>query len=202
MTIFFILKNLQFFFRKSVLNRIYIKFNYIKKSAKGFDINLTSVIKKIIYSEILNKKNNFLIKNYQKYINSKYKFSYEDWFSSNCNIWHKLFNDKDLKNKKINYLEIGSFEGRSTIFVAEFLIKANLFVVDTFKGSDEHNKINFNLVYKNFKNNTKYFSKRLTINRMSSKKFFAINKNKFDIIYIDGSHFCDDVKNEDRKSVV
>jgi adenylate kinase family enzyme len=201
MTIFFILKNLHYLFRRSVLNRIYIKFSYIKESAKDFDINLTSVIKKVIYSEVLNKKNEFLIKKYQNYINNKYKFSYDDWFSSNYNIWQKLFNDKNLRNKKINYLEIGSFEGRSTIFVAESLIKANLYTVDTFKGSDEHNKIDFNLVYKNFKDNTKYFSKRLTINRMSSKKFFKINKNKFDLIYIDGSHFSDDVKNDFNNSL-
>jgi predicted O-methyltransferase YrrM len=201
MNIFFILKNLHYLFRRSVLNKIFIKFKYIKKSAKNYDIDLISVIKKIIYSEVLNKKNEFLIKKYQKYINKKYKFSYEDWFSSNYNIWKKIFNDNNLKNKKINYLEIGSFEGRSTIFVAESLIKANLYTVDTFIGSDEHNKIDFNLVYKNFKNNTKYFSKRLTINRMSSKKFFKINKNKFDLIYIDGSHFCNDVKNDFSNSI-
>lgn len=98
--IFFILKNIHYFFRRSVLNRIYIKFNYIKKYAKSLDINLTIVIKKLIYSEILNKKDNFLIKKYQKYINSRYKFSYEDWFSSNYNIWQKLFNNKNLKIKK------------------------------------------------------------------------------------------------------
>ena len=201
MTIFFILKNLHYLFRRSVLNRIYIKFSYIKESAKDFDINLISVIKKVIYSEVLNKKNEFLIKKYQNYIHNKYKFSYDDWFSSNYNIWQKLFNDKNLRNKKINYLEIGSFEGRSTIFVAESLIKANLYIVDTFKGSDEHNKIDFNLVYKNFKDNTKYFSKRLTISRMSSKKFFKINKNKFNLIYIDGSHFSDDVKNDFNNSL-
>jgi predicted O-methyltransferase YrrM len=36
---------------------------------------------------------------------------------------------------------------------------------------------------------------------MSSKKFFKINKNKFDLIYIDGSHFSDDVKNDFNNSL-
>lgn len=36
---------------------------------------------------------------------------------------------------------------------------------------------------------------------MSSEKFFKINKNKFDLIYIDGSHFCDDVKNDFNNSI-
>jgi predicted O-methyltransferase YrrM len=192
----FYFKNLQYLLRKTVLTKIYTKFHYIKKYSKKNNINLIQVIKHLIYSETLNKKNKFLIKKYQKYINKKYKFSYQDWFSSSFPIWQRLFINNSIIKKKINYLEIGCFEGRSTLFVGESLKNANLYVVDTFKGSHEHKRINFNIVYKNFINNTKYFSKRLVVNKMSSKKFFKFNKIKFDLIYIDGSHLCDDIKND------
>ncbi|CAG8728198.1 17052_t:CDS:1, partial [Dentiscutata heterogama] len=43
--------------------------------------------------------------------NEKFKFNY-DWFSYNIHNWENHLHH--LKNEKINVLEIGSFEGRST----------------------------------------------------------------------------------------
>jgi len=43
--------------------------------------------------------------------------------------------------------EIGSFEGQSAVFVGELNNVKEVTCVNTFEGSDEHNNINFDLVF-------------------------------------------------------
>ena len=75
-----------------------------------------------------------------------------EWgFSKNINIWKNYL----IPLKEIRYLEIGSFEGRSAVFVGELNNVKELTCVDTFKGSDEQKNINFDLVYKNCSDNLK-----------------------------------------------
>ena len=53
----------------------------------------------------------------EKHYKGLYKFDFMDAFTSNINTWNSYFKKFKLINKNINYLEIGSFEGRSSVFV-------------------------------------------------------------------------------------
>ena len=135
------------------------------------------------------------------YYEEKYQFNYEDWFSENCAVWSYFFDKENLINKKINYLEIGCFEGRSTLFVHENIKDCKINVVDSFEGGTEHSdtdqdsfkEINYDIVLNNFTKNVSSFKNKVKIFKMTSNEFFQNNKEKFDLIYVDGSHYIDDV---------
>ena len=156
----------------------------------------------LILNRINGKKFSFQKKNFQ-HLCKKSKFDHGDLFSNNIPSWLYIFKKYDLDNKKIQTLEIGSFEGRSTLFMFKNLKKTNLTCVDTFKPFQElqdDNSKKFNDVFKNFKNNTSKFSEKLKIVKNTSKSFFKTNKKKYDFIYVDGSHEFDDVVHDAKKS--
>lgn len=133
------------------------------------------------------------------YYKKNYKFNYMDSFSLNVFIWEKFFNDYIKKSAPINYLEIGSFEGRSSVYVLENLNNAYCYFVDPFEEYEEMTKstkqTKFNLIFTNFKSNVSYFNKRFEIHKKTSDEFFKTNNKSilFDLIYIDGSHIFKDV---------
>jgi len=108
------------------------------------------------------------------------------WFCNNLNFLTKNLFDNDI-NK---ILEIGSYEGRSAIFFLTKFTNSTITCVDTWSGSDEHNKAEFINIENNFNINTNSFFKlkRLKKFKMSSDEFFKIDNNKYDLIYIDGDH--------------
>lgn len=130
----------------------------------------------------------------------------QDWFSYNIPTLSKLtplFSGKD-----IDMLEIGSFEGRSTIwFLQNWLTypSANISCVDTFEGSVEHgdnNHKNTELkgLYARFENNLlqsgyRIGTVKLKVRKMPSAQYFYtwVHKPMFDVVYIDGSHQASDV---------
>lgn len=130
--------------------------------------------------------------NEKNYFKNKYQFNYNDWFSRNMRIWKNYL----TPFKEIKYLEIGSFEGRSAVFVGELKNVQEVTCVDTFEGGDEHNNINFDLVYKNCLENLKKLKTPYNLIKDTSHNFFQKNNKKFNVIYIDGSHFYDDVKKD------
>ena len=121
-------------------------------------------------------------------IKKNYKFS-TDWFTNNIVVWEFFFS-KLKKLKKYNILEIGSFEGMSTLYFNLYFSEASIYCVETFFGSDEHNKkkISFQKVKTRFHKNTKNF-KNLKLFETNSDSFF-------EIIYIDGSHYYENVFND------
>ena len=131
------------------------------------------------------------------YFKNKYQFNYDDWFSGNINIWKNYL----IPLKEIRYLEIGSFEGRSAVFVGEQSNVEEITCVDTFAGSDEHNNIDFHLVYKNCSENLSRLNKSYNLIKDNSHNFFKNNNKKFNVIYIDGSHFYEDVKKDFSNSI-
>lgn len=182
---------LKFFKRDSIFikNLTLIRDSYsliknIKKINYKYSIILIPKIIGSLYFIIKNREKIFDNKK-KLYFENKYKFIYEDWFSTNIGIWEKFVNKID----NINYLEIGAFEGRSTVFISELHNTNSITAIDTWKGSDEHREILFEKVFENFKNNINSTNKsNINFFKETSDKFFEKNKNTYNLIYIDGSH--------------
>ncbi len=151
---------------------------------------LDSGFKNIFYRKVFsNQKNIFyeIMKN-KLILNN-------DWFSNNITTWVAIFKKYKLIDIKLKILEIGSYEGCSAVFFLNYFKNSEITCIETFKGSDEHSKIDFITTKKNFLENTKKFQKRITLYEDTSENFFNLKniKKKYDLIYIDGSHHYDDV---------
>ena len=145
----------------------------------------------IIYKNII-KDNNYLLKQEQEQEQIKYIFTV-DWFSRNIPAWtHYL---KELKNKpNLNFLEIGSFQGRSTVWLLENILTddtSKITCIDTFEGSEEH-ITNFSEHIKNlydvFMHNISKFKDKIIIKKNKSQIILKQLIETYDFIYIDGDH--------------
>lgn len=119
-----------------------------------------------------------------------------DWFSGNIPYWLNIFNKHSFYSRKLDILEIGSWEGMSSLFILTELPNANLTAVDTWSGSDEHQGDDvLSKIESNFDSNLYKVSNRLNKYKGTSYQYFNDCKSDqlFDLIFIDGSHFCDDV---------
>lgn len=119
-----------------------------------------------------------------------------DWFSMNIPHWEKLL--EVYKGKpNIRFLEIGCFEGRATLWLLENILTdptAKITVIDTFKGSPEHKKLNLTTLKQRFEANIAPYKDKVDILEGKSEEFFPSgDRNYFDFIYIDGSHNAIDV---------
>lgn len=131
-----------------------------------------------------------------------YKFTH-DWFNGvGPIIWPGIL--KELKGKpNINFLEIGSFEGRSAVWLIENILTdptSTLTCIDTFQGSREHPDMNVNLnsLFSHFQVNIHesgaYDRVRVMIGRSDDMLPILITEKKqFEFVYIDGSHNSWDV---------
>jgi hypothetical protein len=119
-----------------------------------------------------------------------------DWFRPNIPYWHKFFVKFDFYDRAINTLEIGSWEGMSSLYILSELSLAKHVSVDTWAGADEHQGSDtLKFIENNFDNNTAKYIDRLTKFKGTSFNFFNSieGRENFDLIYIDGSHHTDDV---------
>jgi hypothetical protein len=126
-----------------------------------------------------------------------------DWFSGHVPTWLSTldscgFND----DKPIKALEIGSWEGLSSFFLLQKFHNIKLFCVDTWQGSDEHaDPDQIMQVERNFDANIEKYASSVTKCKGTSYSFFEkYDETDFDLIYIDGSHHCDDVMMDAIKS--
>ena len=115
----------------------------------------------------------------------------EDWFSNNIELWKKqLFK---LKKKPINILEIGTFEGRSAIWLLKNILlhaDSRLFCVDHWLYKGEHN----DNVYKTFVKNIEPYKDKVHILKGYSQKMLrTLNKPQFDFVYIDANRHSQNV---------
>lgn len=125
-----------------------------------------------------------------------------DWFTDSIITWLRAIDNTNLRNKKkINCLEIGSWQGLSAYFILNELKNSHLVCVDTWEGADEHKEgvMTTSKVLKNvedtFDSNLNPFRDRVTKYKGKSSSYYDKHfyLNKFDLIYVDGSHHAADV---------
>lgn len=125
-----------------------------------------------------------------------YIFS-EDWFSGNIPVWSQCLSK--FKNRPdLNFLEIGSFQGKSTVWLLENILKdpsSKLTCIDTFEGSIENTEQQKHKLFEIFQHNITPFKKQVNILRGYSQDMMRPMPRTptYDFIYIDGSHAGPDV---------
>lgn len=98
-----------------------------------------------------------------------------------------------------NIIEIGSWKGRSASIILQSHPTINLFCVDTWKGSKEHNlEKDTDLFFYFFHNmrSMNLFSRIVPLRIMSSDILKYFEPKSIDMIFIDGSHEPDDVRTD------
>jgi predicted O-methyltransferase YrrM len=195
MPFFWKIKKISFLYKIKINIRLFKQFIYqtyllIKTNSKI--IIVLSFIKNFIISFDSNK-------DFIKKIYNEKNFSYDDWFTIKISTLIYYLNQYKF-NSKMNALEIGSFEGRSSIFFVNYFNDINLTCVDTWEKSVNESdikmqeSIDFRLVEKNFDNNIKSHSSVIKKYKSTSKNFFEnSNLQNLDFIFIDGSHKYEDV---------
>ncbi len=118
-----------------------------------------------------------------------------EWFAASAPYWVMAFRQNGFTDRPVSALEIGSWEGRSAVFLLDHLPNAQLTAVDTWAGSDEHPPEQITDIERRFDENLAPYSDRLRKYKgMSVTYFLGDGENeKFDLIYVDGSHHSDDV---------
>ena len=167
------------------------KINFLLRSATPLIVYIALIqnkIRKNKYKKLTSFNNNFLS------IIQEKKYSV-NWFSENIEHWVFTFEGSGMKSRSLNILEIGSWEGISASFILSYFANSTLTCVDTWAGADEHSEIDMGRIERNFDENISTFPNRVVKIKLDSASFFAKYKSseKFDLIYIDGSHYVDDV---------
>lgn len=121
-----------------------------------------------------------------------YKYTQRWFLDSEIRI--NLINVLD-RTKENRILEIGCFEGLSSVFFADNFIdnkKSSLTCVDPFLtiNNNDHKQFLVNGEEKNFDYNLSICRNKdkITINKITSDDFFEKNDKTYNFIYIDGSH--------------
>jgi FkbM family methyltransferase len=123
----------------------------------------------------------------------------ETWHDVHIVPWCVTFSRIYNRVQPVRILEIGSWEGRSTLFFLTYFTQGRLTALDTWAGSDEYH---YNATSElrdleaRFDTNIGPYADRLTKRKGSSMHVLPQlldERQKFDLIYVDGSHFPDDV---------
>lgn len=125
-----------------------------------------------------------------------------DWFTGKLPYWLSVFDELGLRQRNsLEGLEIGSWEGLSSHFLLDSLPNLKMTCVDTWEGADEHRSGDLadvktlSKIEERFDANLTPFAGRVQKQKKTSFVFFAekVRKEIYDLIYVDGSHHCDDV---------
>jgi predicted O-methyltransferase YrrM len=132
---------------------------------------------------------------------SEYQFT-KDWFGWAPPVWEQLIPMLPGEAGKRNFLEIGSFEGRSTVWAMENMMQKGdyIYCIDTWEGGEEHGAEDMQAVFERFKANTAIAKDKTKVVRgyaMDTSTTELASKIQdgfqYDFIYIDGSHIAKDV---------
>jgi len=132
-------------------------------------------------------------------VQSQYIFQ-TDWFSSTINEWRETLEEYKAK-PNLSFLELGSFEGRSAIWLLENVLTDRtslLTCIDTWHGSSEHqgSGLDFSKVEQNFDHNIKVSGRAdqvVKIKGYSATELKKLRIDSYDFVYIDASHKASDV---------
>lgn len=123
-----------------------------------------------------------------------------DWFTWKIPYWISAFEKAYRQQQPIRALEIGSWEGRSTVFMLDHFPDMQMVCVDTWAGAHGHQQdprwqSSLSDIEQHFDANIKTSAARVTKYKGTSQAYFATlpSSETFDLIYVDGSHFADDV---------
>jgi predicted O-methyltransferase YrrM len=121
-------------------------------------------------------------------------FDVDDWnIVQWCLAFSKIFNRAD----PVRILEIGSWEGRSTLFFLSYFTQGHLTAVDPWADRDDYEgDVDLSNYEARFDRNLAPCATRLTKRKGSSLQVLPQlldEDQKYDVIYVDGSHFADDV---------
>jgi predicted O-methyltransferase YrrM len=135
---------------------------------------------------------------------SEYQFT-KDWFNWAPQVWEQLI---PLLPERRDFLEIGSFEGRSMVWIVENMMVdgSEIRCIDTWEGGEEHSAEDMAAVEARFNENAIQINGYYGGSRLVSKykgtsvqhlAHWLVEDPKdhpaFDFIYIDGSHTAPDV---------
>lgn len=132
-----------------------------------------------------------------------YKFT-KDWFSWAPQVWEQLIPLLPGEAGMRTFVEVGSFEGRSSVWIMENMMQDDdwLICIDTWQGGEEHGAEDMGTVEERFDFNigavkTKYPYRCVSKFKGTSVKELAREIHEedtyADFIYIDGSHIAKDV---------
>ena len=133
-----------------------------------------------------------------------YKFT-QDWFHWAPAVWEQLIPLLPGTPGDREFLEIGSFEGRSAVWIVENMMQDGdiLGCIDTWEGGEEHTNGEMGGAEARFDHNiailrAKYPERFIDQYKKTSTDALAeilktCEKPVFDFIYIDGSHIAKDV---------
>ena len=141
--------------------------------------------------------------------NTEYQFT-QDWFSWAPPVWEQLIPLLPGKAGERNFLEIGSFEGRSMTWIVEHMMAKDDWIgcIDTWEGGEEHNNGEMSGAEKRFEHNRKVAWKKFPYRDVKMLKGRSTDilamylrqdhdwpqrLHEFHFIYIDGSHIAKDV---------
>jgi predicted O-methyltransferase YrrM len=122
----------------------------------------------------------------------------ERWFDRNIVPWCVSLSGVLDRSDSVRILEIGSWEGRSTLFLLTYFSQGPLTAVDTWAGSDEHHynaTSDLRDLEARFDANLGPHAARVTKRKGSSLYVLpqlVEEQREYDLIYVDASHLADD----------
>lgn len=148
----------------------------------------------LIQQPRLRKKHGAQLERFRSLISRKsFRFNWSGPFVHN---WLELFSRYGMSERPVRALEIGSWEGMSSVFVLHHLPQCHLQCVDTWSGAQEHQGMReLKSVEEIFDENLREFGSRLSKFKGTSHAFLSAQDaaTRFNLIFIDGSHRCNDV---------
>ena len=161
--------------------KFYYRINYLIKREANFDVFLSYILDRFKHPFVQSYKKKHR-KSHQSYL--KNKRTTTDYFSINAYYWNHIINKHF---KEFSYLEVGSWEGNSAIYILKNYKTKKVYCVDVWEKDKNYEEL-YTKNFKNFLLNMQEFVGRFSFFKDTSDNFFLKNKESFDIIYVDGTH--------------
>ena len=134
---------------------------------------------------------------------SEYQFT-KDWFQWAPEVWKQLIPHLPSEPGNRKFLEVGSFEGRSTVWIMENMMQDGdyMLCIDTWEGGEEHGEEDMDTVFMRFRANVQAAREKTGIKNVGHSRQNSVEglaeeicewAGTYDFIYIDGSHIAKDV---------